>query len=183
MMVAAIACRSTKSIQTAIARKDTAQVVLVPVVDSRTDSMRFIRQVLDTVQKNRIDFKSFSAKIKVNFEGGDGKKNDFNAFIAIKKDSMLWISINAVFGLEAFRVLITPDSVKVLNKLDRVAQLRSVEYLQEVAKIPLTFKELQDLLVGNPIFLDSNISSYKKEERSIFAHQHRRHLQTFLICE
>ena len=70
MIVAATACRSSKSIQTAIARKDTAHVVLVPVVDSRNDSLRFIHQVLDTVQKNRIDFNTFSAKIKVNFEGG-----------------------------------------------------------------------------------------------------------------
>ena len=31
----------------------------------------------------------------------------------------------------------------------------------------MTFSELQNLLIGNPVFLDSNISSYKKEERTI----------------
>jgi hypothetical protein len=165
IMAAVVSCRSTKTIQTAITKKDTIQVI--PVVDARADSMAFIRQVLDTVKKNRIDYKTCSAKVKVDFEGGDGKKNDFNAFVRLKKDSVLWISINAAFGIEAFRVLITPDSVKVVNKIDKIVQLRSVEYLQEVSKIPLTFNDLQNLLVGNPVYLDSNITSYKKEEHTI----------------
>jgi hypothetical protein len=63
--------------------------------------------------------------------------------------------------------MITPDSVKVINKIDKIIQLRSVEYLREVARIPLTFTELQELLIGNPVYLDSNIVSYKKEERTV----------------
>lgn len=165
-MAAAVAgCRSTKTIQTAIAKKDTTHAV--PVFDSRADSMQFIREVLDTVKKNNIAFNTFSAKIKVNFEGADGKKNDFNAFVRLQKDRVLWVTINAAFGIDAFRLLITPDSVKVVNKLNKTVQLRSVEYLQEVTKIPLTFNDLQNMIIGNPVFLDTNISSYKKEERTI----------------
>jgi hypothetical protein len=37
-----------------------------------------------------------------------------------------------------------------------------MDYLQEVTNIPFDFKTLQDLLVGNPVFLDSNIVSYKQ---------------------
>ena len=167
MVIVVSSCRSTKKIQTVInTKRDTVHAA--PVADSRVDSLRYIREVLTTVQKNRIDFRTFSAKVKVNFEGMDGKKSDFNAFINLKKDSILWISINAALGIEAFRVLITPDSVKVLNKIDRIVQLRSVEYLQEVVKIPITFQDLQDLLVGNPVYLDSsNIVSYKKEEKTV----------------
>lgn len=158
-------CRSTKKIQTVMQKKDTAQVV--PIVDSRADSMQFIREAYQSVEKNQINFRTFSAKVKVDFVGNDGKKSDFNAFLRIKKDSAIWVSINALLGIEAFRVLITRDSVKVLNKLDRIIQLRSVEYLQEVARIPFSFEELQELLIGNPVFLDSNIVSYKKEDRTI----------------
>jgi len=85
----------------------------------------------------------------------------------LKKDSVMWISIIAALGIEGFRVLITPDSVKVINKLDKTVQLRSVEYLREVANIPLNFAELQDLLIGNPVYLDSNIVGYKKEEQVV----------------
>jgi hypothetical protein len=163
----ASSCRSTKTIQTAIAKKDTT--VVIPVVDhGAADSMLYIKKVWDTIRKNTIDFKTFSAKVKVDFEGSDGKKTPpFNAFLRLKKDSILWVNINAALGFDAFRVLITPDSVKVINKLNRTVQLRSVGYLQELTKIPMTFADLQNLLVGNPIFLDSNINSYKKDDKTI----------------
>ena len=160
-------CRSTKRIQTAMSKKDTSQIVVPGSPNSKADSMQFIRQVFNTIQTNKISYNTFSAKVKVDFEGNDGKKSDFNAFIRLKKDSVLWISINAALGIEAFRVMVTPDSVKVLNKLDKVIQLRSVSYLQEVAKIPLKFAELQDLIVGNAPYLDSNIVSYKNEGTSV----------------
>lgn len=159
-------CRSTKRIQTAISKKDTTQIN-VTTSDSKADSLRFIEQVYQSIQTNKIDFNTFSAKVKVDFVGNDGKKSDFNAFIRLKKDSALWISINAALGIEAFRVMITPDSVRVLNKLDKIVQRRSVSYLQEVAKLPLNFAELQDLIVGNAPYLDSNIVSYINEESSI----------------
>lgn len=167
MLVAAVcSCRSTKSIQTAMAKKDSAQTVVTDS-SSRRDSIKFIQNVYQAVEKNRIDFETFSAKVKVDFEGSDGKKNDFNAFIRLRKDSVLWVSINALLGIEAFRVLITPDSVKVLNKLDKVVQLRSVSYLKEITKLPFTFKELQDLILGNPIYFDNNIVSYKKDNEAV----------------
>jgi hypothetical protein len=160
-------CRSTKKIQTAISKKDSVAVV-VPDHDSHADSMQLIRDVYAAVRNNQIQFNTFSAKVKVNFEGSDGKKSDFNAFIRLQKDSVLWVSINAVLGIEAFRIMITRDSVKVLNKLDKVVQLRSVSFLQEVVKIPLTFHDVQELIVGNPIYLDSsNIISYKKDQNTI----------------
>lgn len=159
------ACRSTKKIQTAISKKDTTQIVRVD--NNRFDSTRFIRDVYSGVVRNHIDFNTFSAKIKVDYRGGDGKNYDFNAFLRMKKDSVIWISINAALGIEAFRILITPDSVKVLNKLDKVAQLRSMSYLQEITQLPFDFHTLQELLIGNPVYLDSNIVSFRQEEEYV----------------
>lgn len=159
-------CRSTKSIQTAMSKKDTVQLN-VPDSAAKKDSIRFINRVSSEVEKNRVEFTTFSAKIKVDFQGSDGKKNDFNAFVRLKKDSVLWVSINALLGIEAFRVLITPDSVKVLNKLDKVVQLRSVSYLQEITKLPFGFQELQDIIIGNPIYFNNNIVSYKVETGTV----------------
>jgi len=163
-IIAMAGCRSTKKIQTAIAKKDT---VAVAATNSHDDSVAFMRDVYGKIRGTHIQFNTFSAKVKVDFEGSDGKKSDFNAFIRLHKDSLLWVSINAALGIEAFRVLITPDSVKVLNKLDKIAQLRSVSYLQEVTKIPLSFNDLQKLIIGNPLYLDSNIVSYKLDGETV----------------
>src|SRR5690242_3804389 len=114
LMAAATSCRSTKTIQTAIAKKDTA--VVVPVVDHRIDSMQYIRKIWDTIHQNSIKFNTFSAKIKVHYERSDGKNFDFTAYVKMKKDSLLWISVRALDVIEVFRVKITPDSLIMLDK-------------------------------------------------------------------
>jgi hypothetical protein len=164
-LVAALttSCRSTKTIQTAIAKKDTTQ--MIPVVDYHADSMLYIKNLWDTIRRNTIEFKTFSAKVKVDFQGS-GKKYDVTAYVRLKKDSILWIAINWALG-EAMRVKVTPDSVIILDKFQNTVQFRSVESLQEVIKIPLTFKDLQNIIIGNVVFLDSNIVSYKKDEKFV----------------
>src|SRR5437764_4829411 len=81
------ACRSTKKIQTAISKKDTAQVVRVN--DTKFDSAGFIQNVVTRLDQNHIDFNTFSAKIKVDYRGGDGKDYDFNTFLRMEKDSVI----------------------------------------------------------------------------------------------
>lgn len=174
-------CRSTKKIQTAIAKKDSVVVIAPPVIDPHADSVRFMQEAYAAVNRNRIDFETFSAKVKVDFEGKDGKKSDFNAFLRLRKDSALWISVNVALGIEAFRVLITPDSVKVLNKIDKIVQLRSVSALQEMTQLPFSFTELQDVIIGNPVFMDTSIISYKTDEGSVslfILNQFFRHMLT-----
>lgn len=162
MAIMATGCRSTKSIQTAMTKKDGMQQTVTDSA-SHTDSLQFMQHLYKGIEAHRIDFETFSAKLKVSFQGRDGRRNDFNANLRMKKDSVLWISVNALLGFEAFRVLITPDSVKVLNKMDKLIQFRSVSYLQEIARLPFGFDEVQNLIVGNPIYLDGRMLSYKKE--------------------
>ena len=169
LAVIMVGCRSTKKIRKAMAapsRKDTVAAVVTkaPPEDLKADSIKFIQQMMDRVGAARIDFRTFSARMKVHYEGGDGKDYEVNAILHVKKDSLIWVSVNAALGIEAFRLLITPDSVKILDKLKKVVRLRSVSFLQDAIHLPVDFKTLQDLLVGNPIFLDTaNIIFYKKE--------------------
>ena len=83
------------------------------------------------------------------------------------KDSVIWVSITAILGIEGLRAYITADSVKILDKQNKKYIARSVSYLQEVTALPLDLKSLQNLLIGNPVFLDSNIISYVKSANTI----------------
>jgi hypothetical protein len=81
---------------------------------------------------------------------------------------MIWISISALLGIEAFRMVITHDSVKILAKQGKIYRLRSVGYLQQEIHFPLDFSSLQDLLIGNPAYLDtSNVLFYRKEQTGL----------------
>ena len=154
-------CRSTKKIQTAIAKKDSVQV-MDSAINKKEDSVRFIRNIYNHIDSNRIDFKTLNAKISVNYEDADNKKYNVNAFVRMYKDSIIWVSVNAIFGIEALRVLITEDSVKLLDKQNKVYTARAVSYLKEVSALPLNLHILQNLIVGNPVFLDSNITTYSR---------------------
>ena len=154
-------CRSTRKIQTAIAtKKDSIEVAKQPTSDPRLDSIKFIKDAYRQLLANRIEFQTFSAKINTDYEGSDGKKYDVNVFVRMKKDSIIWISVNGALGIEGMRVLIDKDSVRILNKLDKEYQVRSIAYLQEVAALPLDLRTVQELIIGNPVFLDTNIVSY-----------------------
>ena len=169
-------CRSTKTITKAISKKDTVQkkTDTLTAEDLHLDSMRYIQQLYSHIQANTINCQTFSAKMNVHYEGSDGKDYELTAFVRLEKDKRIWISINAtLLGIEVFRALITPDSAKVLNKMDKVYQLRSISYLQEISHLPFDFNVLQSIILGNPIYLDSNIVFYRKDLLRYFRTQRR----------
>lgn len=157
------ACRSTKKIQTALVntKRDTTTVTVI-ADNPHEDSVNFISATFDQIKKQKINFTTFSAKVNVDYIDRDDKNYNVNAFVRMYKDSVIWVSIPAVFGIEAMRVYITKDSVKLLDKQNKRYTARSVAYLQEVTALPLDLSALQDLIIGNPIYLDSNIVSYSK---------------------
>ena len=161
-------CRGPKKIQTAITKKDSTEVVAINNTNTaHDDSMRFIQGIRDTIIRQKINYTTFNAKVEVDYTGSDGKKYNVNANIRMYKDSLIWVSVNAILGIEAMRLMITKDSVKLINKLDKFYSVRSVTYLQEVTALPLDLSTFQDLIIGNPVYLDSNIVSYSKNDQEI----------------
>lgn len=161
-----VSCRSTKKLQTAVNTKDTA--VVLPPQPLHTDSLAGAADVLKSLNKNRINFTTFAAKIKVEYEDYRGKQPDFNAFVRLYKDSVLWVSINATFlSIEAFRILITKNKIIILNKLDKKVEYHDFNYIEDIAQIPLTFSTLQDLVVGNPVYVGDSIVSFRETANRI----------------
>ena len=156
-------CKSGKTITKAIASRDTSTVI---ELKSKLDSINLINSTREIIKKNFIDFKTFSAKIKLEIDDSKGKKPDLVANLRMIKDSAIWISISAsILNIEVFRVLVTKDSVILLNKQEKEVQYRSINYLQEITEIPFDYNTLQNLLIGNPIFYnDSNITVRKFEQ-------------------
>ncbi len=159
-------CRSTKKLNTAVNKKDT--VILNNPVIAENDSIRGAVNILKSLKKNRIHFTTFSSKIKVEYEDSKGKQPDFNAFIRLYSDSVLWVSISATFlSIEAFRILITKDSITIVNKLDKLVEYHPFNYIEEITHIPLNFSTLQDIIIGNPIYVGDSVVSYKQTENHL----------------
>lgn len=166
VMLAFSSCKSTKKIQAAILKKDTTAVHITNQSDA--DSILMIKKVMNEIHARKTEFKTFSAKIKAEYEDTKGKQPNITVYVRVLKDSLIWVSGYAtVFNIEAFRILIRKDSVFVIDKINKEVQLRSIDYLQEVTQIPFDFTTLQDLLVGNPVFFNDSVVSYKETESKI----------------
>ena len=163
LLLAFSACKSTKTIQQAMVKKDTVAAPEVPVekLPTHEDTVRMVNEVLNNVQQKYIDFRTFSAKIKVDYSNAKGKQPDFVANVRMLKDSLIWVSLGNDIGIEGIRVLISKDSIKILDKLANTYQVRPLSHIQELSQIPFSFADLQNLLIGNPIFFNKDsITTY-----------------------
>ena len=155
-------CRSTRKITTVVSKKDSvAAVVVVNPEDS--DSAKSVRATLSKIRDNQIQFTTFSSKVKVEYSDDKNRKLDFNAFLRMKKDSIIWVSIIAALNIEAFRVAITPDSLVIMDKLNRTVQRKPLSYLQEITKVPFDYQTLENLILGNPIYLDKTVVAFSDQ--------------------
>ena len=164
--LAVFSCKTVKKtqvIQEAITKKDTAPTIVISETP-HVDSVAIIKDIMGKVVKNKIDFKTFNAKIKVYYEGQE-KSDTYQVYLSMKKDSVIIIKVTGtVLGIsgKGLEAQIKKDSVIVVRYAgEQYVTYRSIGYLKEVTEIPFDFSTLQDILIGNPVFIDSNVVSYK----------------------
>ncbi len=162
-----MSCRPAKKVQrieNAISKKDTTQSVIHP--EEKVDTLAIVKDILDSVVVNEIDFNTFSGKIRLDYQTSNSS-DQATAYVRMQKDSLIWLSLTGAFGIEGYRMLVTKDSVILMNKLDKTVEYRSINYLQQIAQVPLSFNDLQNIIIGNPVFIDTNIVSYKFNENEV----------------
>jgi hypothetical protein len=122
---------------------------------------------IEGIQSSYFDynFLSAKAKVKVNRAGTDFTLT-FN--IRAQKDQKIWISANAIGGIEVARVLLTTDSVKILDKLSKRYIAGDYKYLSELLKTNVDFYMMQDLLFGNaPHYFNYKEASVFQNESTV----------------
>jgi len=112
-------------------------------------------RILDQVATHRHHFVTFNGRAKSKIEI-NRSQYDVTANIRIESDKAIWISVTALMGIEAARVLITPDSVKIVNRLEGEYVSQPYAYLHKLVGNELSFSALQQLLTGNVIDSFSN---------------------------
>lgn len=106
-----------------------------------------------------IDYNTFQAKVKMHYEGLEDKQN-FTANFRMEKNKVIWVSITG-FEIEVARAIITPDSVKAIDRINKKAYLYSYNDIQKLIGISVDFQTLQDLIIGNTIATKGKITEVK----------------------
>jgi len=109
----------------------------------------------DSLRANKSFPGNLSIKSKVYFE--TPKMSDsFKMHIRMKKDSIIWISAT-FYKMEVARFLLTPDSVKMIDRKNGKYYLGNYKYIANRFKVPLNFDLIQSIFLGNPFQLDSAV--------------------------
>lgn len=153
-------CTTTR--KTAVSPPPAASLLPGPATDSVTVLTHSEESVIrEKVAANHLSFRTFSAKAKIDFENHEGGQQGITAYVRIQKDSAIWISVRPLLGIELMRLLITPDSVKIIDYFKKTVYLRPLNYLQQLINIPYDFQTLQDLIIGNPVYFSDSIQDIK----------------------
>ncbi|ATL46212.1 hypothetical protein COR50_02975 [Chitinophaga caeni] len=154
-----VSCRSSKKISRSDTGFPTKDSTGLKPGDSAWVDPELAQAILSKIRSRAIDFKTYSAKLKADYQTDKGESmNNLTVDINIIKDSLIWMSVNvSIFG-EVARLKITPDSLQAVDRYHKVMYLRDMENAQDVLGIPFDFGTIQDLLVGNPVFLSDSIT-------------------------
>ena len=91
------------------------------------------------------DFLSIKGKAQVTLKGN---KQGANLSVRVRRDSIIWVS-GGLAGFEGVRAVLTRDSVRVVNRLEKTYFSGGYDYLTKLLNVPVSFAQMQTLLLGD----------------------------------
>lgn len=95
-----------------------------------------------------VEFRYLTAKSKISFKSEKQEIDNASVTIRIQQDSLIWVSVSKL-GIEAARILITRDSIMILDKINRAYAVADFATLSRQFSFSLSYPLLQALIVGN----------------------------------
>jgi len=107
------------------------------------------KKVFSKASKNRLKGDYFTIK-KANIKLVLNKDTDFSfkGQIKIVRDSIIYGSFQVALGIEALRFKITPDSVVVLNRIQKEYYSLPIDQLSSKLNVYIDYYDIQDILLG-----------------------------------
>ncbi|SFS87154.1 DUF4292 domain-containing protein [Sphingobacterium wenxiniae] len=122
--------------------------IAVPKTGKPVETTDVSNATIKSFELNNLDFHTFSGRAKTRVQMNK-ESHDVTANVRVQRDKAIWISVTAILGVEVARVMITPDSVKILNKLQGEYIVKPFNYIYHYTNKGVTFATLQDLLLAN----------------------------------
>jgi hypothetical protein len=134
-------------------------LILLPVLISCKTSRTVIKEpikelgadfLFQKLKENELKFDWFAAKFDLDLII-DKKKTSFSGQLRMRKDSAIWISFSPALGIEMLRLLITSDSVKLMNRINKTYFSGDYKRVNEYLDTNIDFDVLQSILLGNDL--------------------------------
>lgn len=136
MFLSSVGCKSSK------------KIVESPSASTKLKGEEVI-QTFDSVLAHQFQFANLTAKAGVDYTDRTGDTKSFDINLRMKRDSAVWISITPLLGIEAARLMVTTDSVFMLDRVHKTVLKRDINYFSEMLRTNVNFDMLQSVIVGN----------------------------------
>lgn len=108
-------------------------------------------ELFKDVINHEFPYRTFTAKLNMGMTSGTQTFSS-KANIRIVKDEALQISVQPLFGVEVFRFYISPDSVFLLDRMNKRYVLESMDVLKEHFPVGFDYYTMQSLFT-NALFV------------------------------
>ena len=137
--------------------------------------------LINKLKSNELKFNTLSAKFSATYYR-DRKKTNISGQLRIKRDSIIWISLTPMLGIEMARFMLTPDSIKYLNRINTIFLLKDFKYINQMLNKTLDFDMAQAFLTGNDFSLYENNSFRASIDNHLYklSTSNRRKLKRFV---
>ncbi|MCX2576334.1 DUF4292 domain-containing protein [Pedobacter sandarakinus] len=129
--------------------KPKKEIVVAPAAKTETKTDNSKADALALLNSKQLKFNTLSLKAKASLAIGNDA-NDVTMNFKMKDKETIWVSITALGGMaEVARALITPDSIKIMNRLKSEYIKKPFSYIYNFTNKQVNFNTLQAILTGN----------------------------------
>ena len=112
-------------------------------------------QVYDSIVSKYLNYETLYLKSSVKYYS-EKKNLNLKASIKIKKDSIIIISLSPGLGIEVARIMLTNDSVFILDRLSSQCTKADYKYFTDEYKIDVMYSDIQSILTNELFILPKN---------------------------
>jgi hypothetical protein len=129
-----------------LSKKNVSQIEIKPVENSDTIKSE-VSLLIDSVNEQLFPFQNLQAGFDGNYS--DQSSNlPLKGVLRVKHSEFIWISVRPAMAIEVSRILITPDSIKVIDRLNSQYYSEGYDYFYSKFKIICDFNTIESLFIG-----------------------------------
>jgi hypothetical protein len=123
-----------------------------------------LAEKLDSLSQS--DWVFLSTKINTKFSSRE-QKQSFKTSLKMRRDSLINATITFA-SIPIINAVISPDTLKVVNKKDKCFIIEDVNFLKKKFDLPFEFSQLEELLLGLPLAWDKNAKYHQLDDLNYY---------------
>lgn len=100
------------------------------------------------LKNNSPEWLALKGRVRLMLEKGN--EVSLGISIRVRKDSLIWASVAAPFGIELFRAVLTKDSVYYINRANKTYFVKPIAHISKIIKTDIAFNEIQEMIMASP---------------------------------